>query len=202
MHTRSRSSRTSLGMGLAALALLAAAGCGGRGDADAAGTDAGNATAAGADGGAAVPAAGAPVTLGAADLDAYARGLRHELELVRAARARLAAAATPQERGAAVQAHWPDETMPRAAAAVAMPVARYRQLRLMVDEVLRTLDFQGKIDGPLTMDTARASAAARTRLARDPFAQIPAPSAAALRERLPELAPVWAEYTKLTTVGG
>ena len=35
--------------------------------------------------------------------------------------------------------------------------ARYRQVRKSVNKVLQTLDFQGTIDGPLSIDLERAS---------------------------------------------
>jgi hypothetical protein len=145
---------------------------------------------------------GATVDFTSADLDAYERGLRREIELVRAGRATLAAATTPEARGAAIQAQWPQQTMPQAAVTVGMTADRYEQLRRSVDPVLQTLDFQGKIDGPLSMDTARATPEMCRRLAGDPLAELPPASAAALRERLPRLAPVWAEYMGLTAVGG
>jgi hypothetical protein len=71
-----------------------------------------------------------------------------------------------------------------------------------VGAVLRTLDFQGTIEGPLALDTARASAEAKREFGRDPLADLPPASAAALRERLPRLARVWAAYMGLTAVNG
>jgi hypothetical protein len=66
----------------------------------------------------------------------------------------------------------------------------------------RTLDFQGRIDGPMEMDMSRATAEQKTELARDAFEALPASSAAALRARMHRLVPVWIEYVKLTAVAG
>lgn len=92
--------------------------------------------------------------------------------------------------------------MPQGAEAAGLPVDRYRQVRDAVNEVFETLDFQGKIDGPLSMDMSRADAATKERLARDPFSDLSSGSAAALRARMDRLVPIWAEYVTLTAVAG
>ena len=137
-----------------------------------------------------------------ADLDVYERGLQKEIELVRAAQAKASAAATPQARGEAMQAQWKEQTMPDAARALGVAPERYAQVRNAVHEMLTTLDFQGKIEGPMQMDTTHATPEMRARLARDPLAELPAASATAVRARLPRLAPVFAQYVTLTAVGG
>ena len=144
----------------------------------------------------------AAVELTEADLDVYERGLQKEIELVRAAQARAREAATPEARGAAAQAQWKEQTMPEAARAIGVAPERYEQVRERVHTLLETLDFQGKIDGPMQMDTSRASPEARERLARDPLAELPPASAAAVRARLDRLAPIFAQYVTLTAVGG
>ncbi len=73
---------------------------------------------------------------------------------------------------------------------------------MAVHDVLRTLDFQGKIDGPLSIDLARADEATKARVAGDAFAGLPAASAAALRAAIPRLTPAWVEYMTLTAVAG
>jgi hypothetical protein len=180
------------------LVVMLLAACGG---ADGGGGDAGGA-AAGASTAAGGASQDAPIALTDADLDAYERGLTKEIELVRAAQQRASSASTPQARGEAMQAQWKEQTMPEAARAIGVPPERYARVRETVHEVLQTLDFQGKIDGPMQLDTARATPAMRETLARDPFAGLPAASAAALRARLNRLAPIFAEYVTLTAVGG
>ena len=184
---------------LLAAALLGA--CGGSGDGDAADTGApGAADAAAPPSSAAV--AEQPLALADADLEMYERGLEKEIELVRAAQQRGSSATTAAERSAASQAQWKEQTMPEAARAIGADSARYIQVREAVHEVLQTLDFQGKIDGPMQMDTSRATPEMKARLARDPIAGMPAASAAAFRARLDRLAEVFVRYVRLTAVAG
>lgn len=124
------------------------------------------------------------------------------IEAVRAAQRDAAAAKTPAELGRAMQAGWESTTMPLGAEAAGLPVARYRTLRKELDQILRTLDQQGKIDGPTSIDVERADAATKARLARDPLEELPPSSAAAFRSRLDELTSAWSEYVRLTAVAG
>ena len=112
------------------------------------------------------PAAAPPSTASRADfteadLDAYTRGIDQEVELVKAARDRGAKASTPAERSMAAQSEWEDATIPAAAQAAGIDEARYRNTRTAVHKVLETLDFQGKIDGPLSIDLTRADEATK-----------------------------------------
>ena len=150
------------------------------------------------------PAADAetPFAFTDADLDAYEKGMRKEIELVQAAKARGDSAKTPAERGAATQAAFETATAPAAAQAIGAPLDRYQATRRTVNRVFETLDFQGKIPGPMEIDTARASPDMKKRLAGDPLQELPAASAAALRARLDALSRVWIEYTRLVAVNG
>jgi hypothetical protein len=185
---------------LLVVTLLAGA-CGG-GDRGDGGADTGAGSAAGTASAPDDASAGRPFSFTAADLDTYERGLTKEIELVRAAQQRASSATTPQARGDAMQAQWKEQTMPEAARAIGVAPERYAQVRETVHEVLQTLDFQGKIEGPMQMDTANATPEMRARLARDPLAELPPASAAALRARLDRLAPLFAQYVTLTAVGG
>lgn len=137
-----------------------------------------------------------------ADLDAFERGMAREAELVRQSKERASTAATPAERGAAAQSGWAEATIPEGAKAAGLELERYRQLRMILDDALRTLDFQGKIDGPLQIDTTRVDAAMKAKLAIDPLTTFPPASAAALRARLDRIVKAWGEYTTLVAVGG
>jgi len=137
-----------------------------------------------------------------ADLDAYERGMKKEIDAIRSAREQAASATDAQQRGRAIQAQWEDTTVPQGAEAAGLSVERYREVRGAVNEVFKTLDFQGKISGPLSMDMSRADAATKARLARDPFADLSAESAAALRAHMDNLVPTWVEYVTLTAVAG
>ena len=178
-------------------ALLTA--CGGSGGDDGATPDSGATTREPASG----AAAGAVrKTLTADDLQAYERGLSREIEAVKAARTRAASATTPAERGDAAQAAWETSTIPLGAEASGLPAARYEEVRETLEEVFRTLDFQDKIDGPLSIDLERVDAETRTRLARDPFDDLTPDSAQTLRAQMDRLLPIWIEYVKLTAVAG
>jgi hypothetical protein len=142
------------------------------------------------------------VTLTTDTLAAYERGLRREIEAVRAAQQLAASATDPEQRSQAMQAQWETATIPQGAQASGLDEARYRDVREAVNEVFQTLDFQGTIDGPLSMDLSRADEATRTRLARDPFDDLTPESAAALRAEMGRLAPIWMEYVTLTAVAG
>jgi hypothetical protein len=186
---------------VAALALTTtAAACSGGSDAD---TGSISDSAAGASSAAATPAGGdAPFAFTDADLDAYERGLRKEIELVHAAKARGDSAKTPAERGAASQAAFETTTAPEAAKAIGASVERYEATRRTVNRVFETLDFQGKIAGPMELDTANAPPEMKQRLTSDPFAELPPASADALRVRMEALSRVWIEYIKLVAVSG
>ncbi|HEY0590556.1 MAG TPA: hypothetical protein VGF40_02220, partial [Thermoanaerobaculia bacterium] len=71
-----------------------------------------------------------------------------------------------------------------------------------VHEIFRTLDFQGKIDGPMSMDMSQASEEMKAKLAKDPFDALTPSAAAALRARMDRLVPLWIEYVKMTAVAG
>ena len=137
----------------------------------------------------------------AADLAAYQRGLAREIELVKAAKTAADTASTPEARGAAYQAQFETSTIAEGAVASALG-DRYAAIRQVVHQTLRTLDMQGKIDGPVSIDTVRATPEMKAQLARDPIADLPAEAAAALRAQLDALAKQWGEYVRLTAVGG
>ncbi len=183
------------------VALLASYGCGGSPDrSDAVHGGAGSRQ--GATTGPGRPAAAVSVDLTDARLEALERGLRAEAGAVRDAQARALNATTPQERGEALQAAFEDATLRQGAEAAGMPQDAYRQLRTAVTDTLRTLDYQGKIEGPLSVDLSRVDAATRDRLSRDPLAALSPAAADALRRRMGSLVPVWLEYVRLTAVAG
>jgi hypothetical protein len=135
-------------------------------------------------------------------LDAYERGLKREIEAVRAAQELSANAKTAEERGKAIQAAFEHVTIAQGAAAAGLPADEYGELREVVNGIFQTLDFQGKIDGPLSIDPTRVDAATKERLARDPLADLSPESAEVLRARMDRLVPVWIEYVNLTAVAG
>jgi hypothetical protein len=137
-----------------------------------------------------------------ADLDLYEQGIRKETEIVKAAQDRALNAGTPAERAQAAQQAWEEQSVPAAARAAGIPEERYRQTRKAVHNVFQTLDFQGKIDGPLEIDLTRVSDDVKAKLARDPFDSLTPSAAAALRKRMDRLVPLWVGYTELVAVSG
>lgn len=137
-----------------------------------------------------------------ADLDRFERGLRKEIDAVRAAQEKATSASTAQERGAAIQAQWETATLPLGAEASGLPEARYRDVRDGVNRVFTTLDFQGKIDGPLSIDLERADPETKARVSGDAFAGLLPEAAMALRARMDRLVPLWSEYKRLVAVAG
>ena len=137
-----------------------------------------------------------------ADLDKFEHGLRAEIDAVKAAQKRAASATTAQERGDAMQSQWESATIPKGAEASGLSEARYRDVRGGVDRVFTTLDFQGKIDGPLSIDLERADAETKARVSGDAFADLTPEAATALRARMERLVPIWSEYKTLVAVAG
>ncbi|HMA21231.1 MAG TPA: hypothetical protein VKO87_10525 [Gemmatimonadaceae bacterium] len=145
--------------------------------------------------------ASGPIKLSAADLDGFEKGFAREIELVRAAAEQARTAKTPAERGKAIQAGWETATIPAAATVTGLSVERYRQVREAMTNLLRMLDFQGKIEGPMSIDTSRVDAEMKAKLASDPYLVFDASSAAAVKARMDRLAPLWVNYVNLTAVG-
>jgi hypothetical protein len=192
------------------IAILLVAGACGR-DSGQTGQQAGGASSAGeaasppssaAAGSDAASSSNTPAELSSADLDAYARGIAKEIELVRAAQTKASSAATPQERGAAMQEQWEDQTIPEGARSAGLAPDRYRHVRQTVHHVFQTLDFQGKIDGPMQMDTAHATPEMKQQLASDPMNALSPASRTALRAKMDQLVPTWVQYVKLTALAG
>lgn len=146
--------------------------------------------------------AASTVSLTAADLDGFEKGLAREIYLVKDGQERARRAMTAVERGNAIQSTFEENTMSKAASESGMPLERYRLVRQTLSRLLTTLDFQGKIDGPQSVDTARADAEMKARLASDPYSVLDPASAALLKGRMDRIAPLWIEYIDLTVVGG
>ena len=150
----------------------------------------------------AVSAPGAPVTLTAADIDGFEKGIAREAHLVREGYARASKAVTAVERGNAIQSTFEENTMAGAIEASGLSLERYRLVRQTLSRLLTTLDFQGKIDGPQSVDTAHADAEMKARLASDPYAVLDAASAELVKSRLNGIAKAWIEYINLMAVSG
>jgi hypothetical protein len=142
------------------------------------------------------------ISLTSADLDGFEKGIAKEIQLVKEGQERARRAVTPVERGNAIQSTFEENTMTNAVAASRLPIERYRVVRQTLSRLLTTLDFQGRIDGPQSVDTTLADAEMRARLASDPYDVLDASSAQLVRDRLSGIVPLWVDYVNLTVVGG
>src|SRR5690242_1061319 len=154
------------------------------------------------DNGNGIPAPGSPVSLTAADVDGFVKGIKKEAQLVREGQERARRATTPVERGNAIQSTFEENTMRNAIEASGLPLERYRLVRQTLSRILTTLDFQGKIDGPQSVDTAHADADMKARLASDPYSALDSGSAEIVKSKMSEIAPAWIDYVTLTAVNG
>jgi hypothetical protein len=143
-----------------------------------------------------------PISLSAADIDGFVNGMKREIALVKDANHRALTATSPGERGNAIQSAFEENTIAGAVPASGLSLERYRLVRHTIAKILVTLDFQGKIDGPQSVDTTLADSAMKARLASDPYSVLDAASAAELKARLSTIVPVWVEYATLTAVNG
>ncbi len=155
-----------------------------------------------ADNGNGMPAPGAPVSITAADIDGFVKGIGKETLLVRDGQTRAAKAITAVERGNAIQSTFEENTMANAVEASGLPLERYRLVRQTLSRLLTTLDFQGKIDGPQSVDTAMADADMKARLASDPYSSLDSASAELVKSKIDVIAPAWIQYVTLTAVNG
>ncbi len=148
------------------------------------------------------PAPRRPATFTASDVDAYQKGFAREIELIRTAQQQARSSRGPDRFGGGMQAGDSPATIAEAAKAAGMTPARYRDVRDTINDVLRVLDVQGKIPGPMSMDLSQLSPEQRKKYERDPMADLSPESASALRSRLDKLAPLWADYINMTAVAG
>ena len=154
------------------------------------------------DNGNGIPAPGSPVSLTAADIDGFVKGIKKEAALVREGQERARRATTPVERGNSIQSTFEENTMTNAVEASGLPLERYRLVRQTLSRILTTLDFQGKIDGPQSVDTAHADADMKARLASDPYSALDPGSAEIVKSKMSVIAPAWIDYVTLTAVNG
>lgn len=137
-----------------------------------------------------------------ADLNSFIIALGKETEILRAGQERQRTAATPQQRIDALQSTMEEARIPEAARAAGMSVDRYTVVRSTIMPILQTLDFQGKMKGPMTMDTTRVGEEAKTRLRGDAMGGLSAASRSALTAALSRIEAIWGEYVALSTQGG
>lgn len=136
-----------------------------------------------------------PTTLDDANLARYARALRKQAEIIRRP-------GRGTHYGVTVSKY--DDVNGESSEvleAAGMTVEEYRAVDQLVDPVLTTLNFQGRIGPPRSMDLD-AAPEWRARLEGDAFATLPPESAEALRRNLDTLAPLWSDIVGLTAQHG
>ncbi|MFC3715422.1 hypothetical protein ACFONC_04580 [Luteimonas soli] len=125
-------------------------------------------------------------------LEAYAKGLRKEAEIIRRPGRGTHYGVTISKYG--------DEAQ-EVVAAAGLSIDDYRAIQDVVDPVFTTLNFQGKIGPPRSIDVERAPEW-KQRLAGDPFDELSPASAKVLREHMDILVPPWSEIIALTAQHG
>lgn len=155
-----------------------------------------------ADNGSGLPAPSPLISLTAADVDGFVKGITKETLLVREGQERARRATTSVERGIAIQSTFEENTMKGAVEASGLPLERYRMVRQALSRLLTTLDFQGKIDGPQSVDTALADSTMKARLVSDPYSTLDPSSAELVKSKMTEITPVWIQYVTLTAKNG
>lgn len=188
--------RTGIAVGVAVVLAIAitAVTCSGKPDRDeampapaaATGTDGSGVAAAAA--GDSAGARGA-IELTPALLQAYAKGLRKEVEIIRR-----------PGRGThyGVKVSKFGEEGPEVAAAAGLSIEEYQAVQEVVGRIFTTLNFQGKIGPPRSIDMAEADPVWKARLEGDPFDELSPSSARALRDHMDILVPPWSEIVGMT----
>ncbi|HZW19233.1 MAG TPA: hypothetical protein VFF71_10555 [Luteimonas sp.] len=149
-------------------------------------------TGAGDDAGAGAPARpGEAVELTPALLEAYAKGLRREVEVIRRPGRGTHYGVTVSKYG---------EEGPEVIRAAGLSHEDYRAVQDVVDRVFTTLNFQGKIGPARSIDLEKADPVWRERLAGDPFDELSPASAKALRDHMDILVPPWSEIVEMTAL--
>lgn len=125
-------------------------------------------------------------------LQAYAKGLRKEVEIIRRPGRGTHYGVTISKYG---------EEGPEVVAASGLSHEQYRAVGEVVDRIFTTLNFQGKIGPARSIDLERAPEW-KQRLAGDPFDELSPASAKALREHMDILVPPWSEIIRMTAQSG
>jgi len=135
------------------------------------------------------PGTSAAIELTPALLEAYARGLRKEIEIIRRPGRGTHYGVTVSKYG---------EEGPAVVAASGLSHEEYRAVQDVVNHIFTTLNFQGKIGPARSIDVGKADPVWRERLAGDPFDALSPASATALRDHMDLLVPPWSEIIRMT----
>lgn len=130
-----------------------------------------------------------------ANLEAYARALEKQAEIIRRP-------GRGTHYGVKISAYGEDSESREVLEAAGMTAREYNAVDRLVDPVFTTLNFQGEIGPPRSINLDEASPEWRERLERDPFDDLPPESAAALRRHMDTLVPLWSDVVGLTAQHG
>lgn len=133
-------------------------------------------------------------TLTDTNLQAYARALEKQAEIIRRP-------GRGTHYGVSMSAHGADGESGEVLEAAGMSIDEYRMVNGMVQPVFTTLNFQGEIGPPRSINLEMAPDW-KEKLAGDPFDTLPPESAAALRRNMDTLVPVWSDVVGLTAQHG
>ncbi|MGY0612178.1 MULTISPECIES: hypothetical protein [unclassified Luteimonas] len=136
-----------------------------------------------------------PLVLTDAVLERYARGLVKEAEIIRRP-------GRGTHYGVTVTGSVSGGESGEVLEAAGMTARQYLEVRTLVDPVFTTLNFQGKIGPPRSIDLDAASPEFRQRMASDPLDQLPPESADVLRRNMDRLVPLWSDIVGLTAQHG
>lgn len=128
-------------------------------------------------------------------LRGYAQGLRKEAEILRRP-------GRGRHYGVMISAVSGDAESAEVLAAAGMSAADYLAVRRCVDQVFNTLNFQGRIGPPRSINLELAGEEMKRRLAGDPFDELPPASAEALRRHMDALVPSWSDIVAMTAQHG
>src|SRR5690606_26499373 len=147
--------------------------------------------------------------LTAADIDAYEQGLRREIEVLRAAQERLRQSGDDEEQLEILGEIQPRELRREGATAAGTSEDRYARIASTINDVLgkREMAAASQQMAPSAADLENMPAELRARVEEnlrqaqtawgDPYAELPADTAAALQRRSDELARLRAEHSGL-----
>ena len=135
-----------------------------------------------------------PATLTDANLQAYARALGKQAEIIRRP-------GRGTHYGVTMSAHGNTAESGEVLEAAGMTLEEYRMVDSLVDPVFTTLNFKGEIGPPRSINLEMAPEW-KERLEGDPFATLPPESAAALRRNMDTVAPAWSDVVGLTAQHG
>ncbi len=134
------------------------------------------------------------ITLTDANLAAYARALAKQAEIIRRP-------GRGSHYGVRISAYDSDGESGEVLEAAGMTVEEYQAVDALVNPILATLNFQGHIGPPRSIDVD-AAPEWKQRLDSHAFADLSPESAAALRRNLETVAKPWGEIVELTAQHG